>query len=110
MTPICYTIRANPVQKAYATDWLNCRGRGASPHDESQSPFRRSSVVTLLWLIAVALVIAGIVCLLTGRIILGAVLIVVGLLVGPGGVSIWDFDDGDDDLGTVATIDLPPPG
>jgi hypothetical protein len=57
-------------------------------------------VVTLLWLIAVALVIAGLVLLVTGilgrvtqRIVLGIVLIVVGLLIGPGGVSVFDDDD-----------------
>lgn len=44
---------------------------------------------TLLWIIAVILVIAGIVSLLRGDIVLGVVLIVIGLLVGPGGVSIF---------------------
>ncbi len=43
----------------------------------------------ILWLIAVVLVIAGIVSLVRGQIIAGIVLIVVGLLVGPGGVSIF---------------------
>lgn len=43
----------------------------------------------ILWLIAAILVIAGIVTLINGSIILGIVLIVVGLLVGPGGVSIF---------------------
>lgn len=42
----------------------------------------------VLWLIAVALVIYGIVTLVRGGLLLGIVLIVVGLLVGPGGVSI----------------------
>lgn len=44
---------------------------------------------TILWLIAVVLVIAGIVTLVRGQILYGIVLIVVGLLVGPGGVSIF---------------------
>jgi hypothetical protein len=43
----------------------------------------------LLWLLAVILVIAGIVNLIRGAILLGIVLIIVGLLVGPGGVSIF---------------------
>lgn len=43
----------------------------------------------LLWLIAVVLVVWGIITLIHGSIILGIVLIVVGLLVGPGGVSIF---------------------
>jgi hypothetical protein len=44
---------------------------------------------TILWLIAVVLVIAGIVTILRGSVLYGAVLIVVGLLVGPAGVSIF---------------------
>jgi hypothetical protein len=43
---------------------------------------------TILWLIAVVLVIAGIVTIIRGGLLLGIVLIVVGLLVGPGGVSV----------------------
>jgi hypothetical protein len=44
---------------------------------------------TLLWLIAAVLVIAGIVSLVRGQMVAGIVLIVVGLLVGPGGVSLF---------------------
>ena len=44
---------------------------------------------TILWIIAVILVIAGIVQLVRGALLFGIVLIVVGLLVGPGGVSIF---------------------
>jgi hypothetical protein len=47
------------------------------------------SVVTLLWVLAVILVIAGIVTALRGQVLLGIVLVIVGLLVGPGGVSIF---------------------
>ncbi len=43
----------------------------------------------ILWLIAAVLVIWGIVTLIRGQVLLGIVLIVVGLLVGPGGVSIF---------------------
>jgi hypothetical protein len=43
----------------------------------------------ILWLIAVILVIAGIVTIIRGAVLYGIVLIVVGLLVGPGGVSIF---------------------
>ena len=43
----------------------------------------------ILWLIAVILVIAGIVTIIRGSLLFGIVLIVVGLLVGPGGVSIF---------------------
>jgi hypothetical protein len=43
----------------------------------------------VLWLIAVILVIAGIVTAIRGQILLGIVLVIVGLLVGPGGVSLF---------------------
>ncbi|MCP9947404.1 MULTISPECIES: GPGG-motif small membrane protein [Actinomadura] len=47
-------------------------------------------MMTILWLIAVILVIAGIYVILARRDLLwGIVLIVVGLLVGPFGVSIF---------------------
>ena len=44
---------------------------------------------TLLWLVAVVLVIVGIVSLIRRQLVLGIVLIIAGLLVGPGGVSIF---------------------
>lgn len=44
---------------------------------------------TILWIVAVVCVIAGIVALFRGEIVGGVVLIVIGLLVGPGGVSIF---------------------
>ncbi|WP_019143925.1 MULTISPECIES: GPGG-motif small membrane protein [Aeromicrobium] len=44
---------------------------------------------TLLWILAVILVVAGVFALLRREILWGIVLIVVGLLVGPGGVSIF---------------------
>jgi hypothetical protein len=43
----------------------------------------------ILWLIAVILVISGIVSLVRGAVLYGAALIILGLLVGPGGVSIF---------------------
>ncbi|MGV8912494.1 MAG: GPGG-motif small membrane protein [Rhodoglobus sp.] len=46
-------------------------------------------MATLLWIIAAVLVIAGIVALVRRQLIWGIVLIVVGLLVGPGGVSLF---------------------
>jgi hypothetical protein len=45
---------------------------------------------TVLWIVAVVLVIVGIVSLLRGAVLAGIVLIVLGLLVGPGGVSIFN--------------------
>lgn len=46
-------------------------------------------MVFLLWILAVILVISGIVALVRGQVLWGVVLIIVGLLVGPGGVSIF---------------------
>lgn len=43
----------------------------------------------ILWILAVILVISGIVALVRGQALWGIVLIIVGLLVGPGGVSIF---------------------
>jgi hypothetical protein len=43
----------------------------------------------ILWLLAVILVIAGVVSVFQRRVLWGIVLIIVGLLVGPGGVSIF---------------------
>jgi hypothetical protein len=49
-----------------------------------------SAAATILWILAVVLVIAGIVALVRGELLTGAALIIVGLLVGPGGVSIFN--------------------
>jgi len=46
-------------------------------------------VNAILLIIAAVLVIAGIVSLVRGQVLMGILLIVVGLLVGPGGVSIF---------------------
>ena len=43
----------------------------------------------ILWIIAVILVISGIISLVRGSVLWGIALIVLGLLVGPGGVSIF---------------------
>ena len=47
-------------------------------------------MVTILWIIAVLIGIAGVVALLRRQILWGIILIVVALLVGPGGVSIFN--------------------
>lgn len=46
-------------------------------------------MTTLLFIIAAILVIAGVVTILRGSLLYGVVLIVVGLIVGPGGYSIF---------------------
>lgn len=43
----------------------------------------------ILWILAVILVVWGIVTLVRGGVLMGIVLIVLGLLVGPGGVSLF---------------------
>ncbi len=46
-------------------------------------------MATLLWILAVVLVVAGIVAIVRRQLLWGIVLIGVGLLVGPGGVSVF---------------------
>ena len=46
-------------------------------------------MATVLCILAVILVIAGVVTIIRGALLFGIVLIVVGLLVGPGGVSVF---------------------
>jgi hypothetical protein len=43
----------------------------------------------ILWILAVILVVAGIFAIIRRQLIWGIVLIIVGLLVGPGGVSLF---------------------
>jgi TM2 domain-containing membrane protein YozV len=45
---------------------------------------------TILWIIAAVLVIAGIAAIVRSQVMWGIILIVIGLLVGPGGVSLLD--------------------
>ena len=47
------------------------------------------ATATLLWVLAVILVIAGIIAIFRGGVLAGVALIVVGCLVGPGGASIF---------------------
>jgi hypothetical protein len=46
-------------------------------------------MTTILWIIAVVLVVSGVFAVLRKQVLWGAVLIILGLLVGPGGVSIF---------------------
>ena len=45
---------------------------------------------TVLWLIAAVIVLVGIVQLFQGQIAFGAVLMVIGALIGPGGHSVFN--------------------
>ena len=47
-------------------------------------------MTTVLWVIAVVLVLAGVYTAIRGAVLYGVLLIVLGLLVGPGGVSLFD--------------------
>jgi len=47
------------------------------------------TLATVLWIVAVILVVAGVFAIFRKQVVWGVVLIVVGLLVGPGGVSIF---------------------
>jgi len=60
----------------------------------------------LLWILAVILVVSGILAIVRLQILWGIVLIVVGLLVGPGGVSLFDDDDDGDDAQAAAIVEL----
>jgi len=55
------------------------------PHKEQKSHI----VDLILWILAVVLVVAGIFRIVKGDTLLGIVFIVVGLLVGPGGTSVF---------------------
>ena len=48
-----------------------------------------NNMALILWIFAVILVVSGIFAILRQQVLWGVVLIVVGLLVGPGGVSIF---------------------
>jgi hypothetical protein len=44
---------------------------------------------TVLWVVAVVLVVVGVVQLLQGQIIFGVVLLIAAAMVGPGGYSVF---------------------
>ena len=46
-------------------------------------------MATLLWILAVILVVMGIVTAVRGQVLWGIALVIIGLLVGPGGVSLF---------------------
>ena len=56
----------------------------------AQNGGNEGSTDTILWIIAAVLVVAGIVSIVRGGVMWGIVLIILGLLVGPGGVSLFD--------------------
>ena len=76
------------LRRMQLEQWGRLLARAGQPREDAEFQ-GDGSVEFVLWLIAVILVIAGIVALLRGGIVYGIVLIIVGLLVGPGGVSIF---------------------
>jgi len=48
-----------------------------------------SLMALLLWILAVILVVSGIIAIVRKQVVYGAVLMVVGFLVGPGGTSVF---------------------
>jgi hypothetical protein len=56
----------------------------------AQNGGKGGSTDNILWIIAAILVVAGIVTAIRGQVLWGIVLVVAGLLVGPGGVSLFD--------------------
>jgi hypothetical protein len=64
--------------------------RRASGHQANAPPssLRNEIVQTFLWIAAVILVISGIVTIIKGQVVPGVLLIFLGLIVGPGGVSV----------------------
>ena len=79
-TSLCWAVR-NPGRARTRS--------GASAGAGNTPTSTENTMAFILWIIAVILVIAGIVQLFRSNILLGVVLIIVGLLVGPGGVSIF---------------------
>jgi len=68
------------------------RSRASRPAGAGLEPAplgKSSHMLFILWLIAVVLVVYGIVRLVRGDVLVGVLLIVAGLLVGPGGVSVF---------------------
>jgi hypothetical protein len=61
--------------------------------EDSRHTFRdrgyTSRMALILWILAVILVVYGIWMIFRGQLLLGIVVIIVGLLVGPGGVSLF---------------------
>jgi len=43
----------------------------------------------VLWILAVILVVSGIIALIRGQVLWGIVLVIIGLVVGPAGVSLF---------------------
>lgn len=59
------------------------------PNPQRAGTRKAKTMEFVLWLIAVILVISGIVAAIRGAVVWGIALIIIGLLIGPGGVSVF---------------------
>ncbi len=76
------TVHSPATRRAVPHVW-NVRRR-AQPSRKGAN-----NMAFILWIVAVALVIWGIITLVRGGVLMGIVLIVLGLIIGPGGYSIF---------------------
>lgn len=64
-------------------------GETTHPVDGCETNLEVLPMALLLWILAIVLVVAGVMALLRKEMLWGIVLIVVGLLIGPGGTSVF---------------------
>lgn len=74
------------IRLYYGNEWVSHR---VFRSNTESLPQGRLDMEFILWLLAVILVVSGIIALTRRQILYGILLIAVGLLVGPGGVSIF---------------------
>jgi hypothetical protein len=82
---LTWTVRGPVGVDGGRCAWIGPAGDGSRGSTRESE----NTVAFVLWILAVILVVAGIVALFRKQLIWGIVLIVVGLLVGPGGVSMF---------------------
>jgi hypothetical protein len=51
--------------------------------------YPRGMNASVLWILAVLFVIAGLIGVLQGNVLIGLLLVLIGVLIGPGGVSVF---------------------
>jgi hypothetical protein len=84
-------LHIEAIRRKHAGDSLVRGSRSLERLDSTQDVSGYTApMATLLWILAVILVVAGIFAIVRRQLLWGIVLIVVGLLVGPGGVSIFN--------------------
>jgi hypothetical protein len=86
LRPVARSLRSDAFAVSNGVPVIINKVYGA---DRAPAQVGSAVMVTLLWILAVVLVIAGIFAIFRGQMLWGIVLIIVGLLVGPGGVSVF---------------------